>query len=188
MTRVYCCDLTDTDYDSLFAQASQGRQKRALACRYREDALACVAAEALLRKALPEADLSQMTKEGKPALPGICFNLSHSGHWVVLAVGDQPVGIDVECPKPGRDWQRLAARYFTPEEQSFAQENQTRFLQVWTGKESYLKYTGEGLRRPLQSFSIFDPALPPMRTWELPGAVMTLCAQEPAENWEIVQL
>ena len=33
MTRVYCCDLTDTDYDSLFAQASQGRQKRALACR-----------------------------------------------------------------------------------------------------------------------------------------------------------
>lgn len=97
---------------------------------------------------------------GKPELDaeGIYFNLSHSGDYAVLAVGDSPVGIDIEYKS--RNYMSLAKRCFCREEyEDIAaveeeQERRRRFLEYWTMKEAYIKYVGEGLRIPLNSFRI----------------------------------
>ena len=35
-------------------------------------------------------------ENGKPIVEGICFNLSHSGDYVICAVSERPVGCDIE--------------------------------------------------------------------------------------------
>jgi 4'-phosphopantetheinyl transferase len=98
--------------------------------------------------------------KGKPRLKnqqGIFYNISHSGHWVVAAIGDNPVGIDVEEIK--EPVYRIAERYFSRVElealnQLSDAQKQERFFDLWTLKESYLKMLGKGLTRSLGSFSI----------------------------------
>lgn len=97
---------------------------------------------------------------GKPILnepEGTYFSISHSGSWVVCAVNDAAVGIDVETIKP-IDF-KIAERYFTKDEYaSFVKQPEKTKLQyfymLWTLKESYVKTEGKGLIIPLNSFSI----------------------------------
>ena len=170
------------------AQASQERKHRAVTYPKREDAVHCLVAEALLRYAFPGKDPETIRKEpgGKPYWEGCHFNLSHSGPYVALAVGESPVGVDVECYRESRKTDALAKRYFTPEEMAFAADSQERFLRVWTAKEARLKWDGTGLRTPLNSFSVLGDPL--AQTWLLPGAVLTLWASEHPENWEPVEI
>ena len=170
------------------ALASLERKQRAEACHKREDAVCCLVAEALLRYAFPGKDPETLSREpgGKPYWEGCHFNLSHSGPYVVLAVGESPVGVDVECCRESRKAGALAKRYFTPEEMAFAADSQERFLRVWTAKEARLKWDGTGLRTPLNSVSVLGDPL--AKTWLLPGAVLTLWAQEHPACWEPVEI
>lgn len=85
---------------------------------------------------------------GKPYLFGfdnIHFNVSHSEEYVVCAVGDTPVGIDVQKMAPYNC--DIAKRAFTSEEinQIEKSENKSReFTKQWTHKEAYLKMIGVG--------------------------------------------
>jgi 4'-phosphopantetheinyl transferase len=100
------------------------------------------------------------TQKNKPYLrshPGIHFNISHSGAWVVIAFSTAKVGIDVEKIK--RVNLNIARRFFSEDEKkqlfSFdAQEQTNYFFDLWTLKESYLKAVGTGLTKPLKSFTI----------------------------------
>ncbi len=97
---------------------------------------------------------------GKPFLLGadkIHFNISHSGNWVVCAISDNPVGIDVETIKP-TDFE-IAKRFFSEDEYTALKsqhddEKQTYFYKLWTLKESYIKAVGKGLSIPLDSFTV----------------------------------
>lgn len=97
---------------------------------------------------------------GKPYLEGeeaLYFNISHSGSYLVLALSDQEVGIDIEKPRKGR--LKVADRFFHPEEirhmKSLGEtEAEDLFFFFWTVKEAYLKYTGQGLARSLSSFRV----------------------------------
>lgn len=87
---------------------------------------------------------------------GYHFNISHSGEWVVCALGSNPVGIDVERLKPME--LEVAESIFTFDEHQalFGQKEDEKlsyFYKLWTLKESYIKATGKGLRIPLNSFS-----------------------------------
>jgi 4'-phosphopantetheinyl transferase len=99
------------------------------------------------------------SKNGKPFLnkTGLHFNLSHSGDYVVMALSDHEVGIDVEVIRPIN--YRIAERFFSPQEVSVlnlkAGYNKLEyFFDLWTLKESYLKLIGTGLTRSLSSFTI----------------------------------
>lgn len=97
---------------------------------------------------------------GKPLLLNsslIDFNISHSGNWVVCAVSDGQVGIDVEVVR-NTDFE-IARRFFSPDEYTAllnrpADERQTYFYKIWTIKESYIKAEGKGLSIPLDSFTV----------------------------------
>lgn len=95
------------------------------------------------------------SEKGKPYLAGrrdIFFNLSHSNNMVICAVSPVEVGCDIEFVKSGRT--RIAQRYFTKEEQCFAQISERHFYRMWTLKESFIKATGMGLGLRLDSFEI----------------------------------
>ena len=90
----------------------------------------------------------EIIREGKPYVKGIkeChFNLSHSGDWLLLAVGDAPVGADIE--KITKIRPKTMEQYFTQSEQDEVKKNgAASFFEIWTQKESYVKYTGEGIK------------------------------------------
>lgn len=101
-------------------------------------------------------------KHGKPYLKthGIpaYFNISHSGDYIICAISNQEVGIDIE--QRGKIRMEVARRFFHPQEvallEGTSDEQKTRelFFNYWSVKESYLKYTGSGLSSPLSSFEV----------------------------------
>lgn len=119
---------------------------------------------------------------GKPALDQqhhalpLYFNLSHSqGRLAVAVAGTDSVGVDIEASSRPRRIARIAARYFAPREVvellALPETRQlSRFYELWTLKEAYIKARGLGLAIPLQQFSFqfseggqitaeFDPQL-----------------------------
>ena len=105
---------------------------------------------------------------GKPYLrqragPEIYFNLSHSGGFGLVGVTRAAeVGVDLEFRRRDRDWRRLAARFFAPEELAWleglpAGERLGGFYRIWTLKEAWLKATGHGLRYGLGRFAVASP-------------------------------
>ncbi|MGA8022821.1 MAG: 4'-phosphopantetheinyl transferase superfamily protein [Candidatus Acidiferrales bacterium] len=117
--------------------------------------------------------------QGKPALadPGskssLRFNVSHSHGLALIAVGaGREVGIDVELLRPEFAGEDTAKRYFSVKEvrelTRLPVESRTEaFFRCWTRKEAYIKARGEGLRVPLDSFSV---SLSPDRFPELSSA------------------
>ena len=86
--------------------------------------------------------------QGKPYFSSNCeifFNISHSSNYVVCAIGDKPVGIDIEGGRKGR--QNLARRFFDRAESDWIEEAESdeRFFRIWTLKEAYGKATGFGV-------------------------------------------
>jgi 4'-phosphopantetheinyl transferase len=152
-------------YELLYKAASPERKQRADRYRRPEDKLRCVIADRLLRTALGTASYTvEKGRYGKPYLKDrkdFFYNLSHSGRYVVMAWGSSEVGIDVQEHRAGTDLRALAAYGFAPDEYAYVFRCDTqipqRFYDIWTAKESYLKYTGEGLRKELNSFSVLTP-------------------------------
>lgn len=95
---------------------------------------------------------------GKPFLEGredVQFNLSHSGVWVVGAIDNQPVGIDVEQVQ-SIDL-AISRNYYSPDEHRDLMSKDDKFdyfFTLWALKESYIKILGKGLSHPLDAFSI----------------------------------
>lgn len=86
-------------------------------------------------------------REGKPYLTecNLQFNLSHSGEYLLLAVGEVPLGVDIENITKIRP--KVTKKYFSDSEQDqVAKEGENAFFEIWTKKESYVKYTGEGIK------------------------------------------
>ena len=86
--------------------------------------------------------------DGKPDFAaGGHFSLSHTATLAAAALYSRPVGVDAETLRPVHP--RLFRRVLAGPEQTWlaAADSQTAsFLQLWTLKEAYLKYTGTGLQ------------------------------------------
>ena len=162
----------------------------------------------------PDALVLGVGPHGKPHLvkPALdtppCFNLSHSGDLVVLAIAAVEVGADVECLRPVAGAEKLARRFFSSAEcraitgLSGAVRDRA-FLRIWTQKEAYLKATGLGVGMRLREVEAEPDPQAPLRLhtiggddeeaarWslhevELPGAVCTVAAIGPVTGVEVV--
>ncbi|MBB6714148.1 4'-phosphopantetheinyl transferase family protein [Clostridium gasigenes] len=99
---------------------------------------------------------------GKPYVEKIQnfnFNISHSGEFVVVAISEHEIGIDIEKIN-SIEYFDIAKNFFSNEEVRYIicpneQESLERFYEVWTLKEAYIKFNGKGLSIPLNSFTIF---------------------------------
>lgn len=89
------------------------------------------------------------TEYGKPYLinyPDVHFNISHSVEYVVCAVSDKPVGIDIQ--KIG-EYNSDVAKRVCNEKELVQIENSldkaSEFTKLWTQKEAVLKMYGTGI-------------------------------------------
>lgn len=95
---------------------------------------------------------------GKPCFPdsdALHFSISHSGDWWLCAFSDRPVGIDLQRCGSYVPPETLSRRFFHPREDAFlAQDGYKRFYDLWTAKESLVKFTGRGFHDEPESFSV----------------------------------
>lgn len=95
-----------------------------------------------------EMDFSiRRTPEEKPEFVSapLYFSISHSGSFWYCLISDSPCGLDVQQNEE-RDFQRIARRFFRPEERDRVMEGGRReFFRIWTRKESLGKLLGRGM-------------------------------------------
>ncbi|WP_062491249.1 MULTISPECIES: 4'-phosphopantetheinyl transferase family protein [Paenibacillus] len=159
-------NLDIQQFESLLLLVSEEKRNRILKNVRFEDAQRSLLADVLARFMLCRSlNLSNeditfyYNSFGKPFLKNVenvFFNVSHSGNWVVCALDNSPIGIDIEIVKPIDI--SIARRFFsTVEYKDIMKRTPTQredyFYTLWTLKESYIKAIGKGLSIPLDSFS-----------------------------------
>ena len=156
------------DEESVFKRklqhVSDKRREKVLSYKIREDQKRSLAAGLLLEQILNErgfsGDMIETGENGKLYLPGVedfFFSLSHSGEYAACVVSDVPVGVDIQKKRVTKA--NIAKRFFRMEEAERIEKASEKskddlFFRYWTGKESYLKLTGQGLRGGLDSFFV----------------------------------
>ena len=136
----------------------------------------------------------EATSYGRPLIvnphadaQSLSFNLTHTSDLIVLAVTrGRAVGVDTENISRGAMLD-VAHRFFAPSECETlvalpAAEQATRFFELWTLKESYIKARGMGLSIGLDRFA-FDLRSP---GWVSLSTQPDL--QDPPERWALRHL
>ena len=98
---------------------------------------------------------------GKVRADDVELSVTHAGELVGVAVGDHPVGLDVEKVDPGIDIDAVARMSLAEEElRELARYDGIAkaevFTRYWTRKEAVVKATGAGLRTDLRTVTIPD--------------------------------
>ncbi len=159
---------TDEQYQADLMLLPAQRYEKAMKYRFTEDRKRCVRAYMLLREGLrreygytdaPVFDFGPHGKPFLPDLPDVHFSLSHTGNAVLCALDDHPIGADIEMLRIRR-MDHLLSILSSEEHEAVLQDPQPehRFLEFWTRKESFLKFTGQGLPgiRALQEIPTVD--------------------------------
>jgi len=118
---------------------------------------------------------------GKPGFEaqGVFVSISHSGELCLASVSDSEIGADIQLSD--RDERRmisLAQRFFSSDEYDYVIESPgERFYEIWCKKESYIKYTGEGMSRRLSDFSVLRV---PLEFWSgrLGKYTLAVCSEQ----------
>jgi 4'-phosphopantetheinyl transferase len=93
----------------------------------------------------------------------LSFNISHTHSLIVMGVTRQrALGVDVENVRARSVSVDIAGHFFAPQEVAVlaatpSHQQQDRFFEYWTFKESYIKARGMGLSLPLDKFSFHYP-------------------------------
>lgn len=168
MNRIYLSKinrgLSRERLDTLLQTISKQNREKCYRFKFKEDMLRTLYGELMVRHFLwtqlsiknEQVELLK-TDEGKPYIQGfpIHFNISHAEDFVVCAFSDQEIGIDIEQIKEidlG-----IAKRFFCLSEYEDLLTQKTvnqldYFYSLWTLKESYMKWLGAGMSKPLNSF------------------------------------
>jgi len=160
---------TDLMWDTL----SSDEQRRAERFRFERDRARFIKGRSLLREILgwylatePAQLRFTYSSKGKPALAEpwaasrIDFNVAHSEGIALYALAcGREVGVDVERVQRLPDMWEVAERFFSPGEIAAlravpAHRREEAFFACWTRKEAFLKATGDGLGRALDSFEV----------------------------------
>jgi len=156
--------LLFSEQSHLFSYLSKEKRRKMKSYRHELDALQTVYGELLIRSVLVkkfnlhnnEIEFSK-NEYGKPFLKGlepVSYNLSHSGEWVATAVSNQNIGIDIEKMTNEVD-PKLILPYCSETEKKhyYALDRSYKrdcFYNLWTTKESFVKYKGLGIYYPLE--------------------------------------
>ena len=141
--------LTKNEFDTLLQLVAPEKQERISRFHFYIDAC-----NTLLGDVLTRIEICRLTgfsnkhheftvnEYGKPILssnPQIHFNISHSSNYVVCAIGDKQLGINVEMIKPID--LKIANRFFSTDEIAYIFNPQDdliphRFYEIWIKKNA----------------------------------------------------
>lgn len=152
--------LYDFDLEAALDSISPQRRQQALRFSHEQGRRECVAAYLLLKEGLQReygiADnpVFEYDEGGKPKIrnhPDIHFNISHCREAALCAIGNMPIGADIERIRPFKE--PLARHVLSDKEFMYVASSPTpeiEFTRLWTQKEAALKLTGEGIRSDLK--------------------------------------
>ena len=141
-------------------------------------------------KALLGLDAFQWDRDrgarGKPffsQIPFFHYNISHTEGLVVCAVAGFPMGVDAEGL--GRDAPlEVMRRIMTPSERATILQlpkgkKQTRlFFELWTRKEAYVKWTGEGITGAMNTVEVVKPPfVDQISTFQCNRWIISVCCE-----------
>ena len=161
MATLYYTDIKSLSLDdeSLLSRLTQERLKKVDRFRFKNDKLRSLAADLLIQHIYQDLSLLRFNQFNKPyIIDGLPFNISHSGDYVILLVGDgEEVGCDIE--KNGdKDMKGVAERILHPKEKNTfyykSKVDPLVFYRYWTLKESYMKCVGKGFHLYPESFAL----------------------------------
>ena len=93
---------------------------------------------------------------------GPYFNRSYGGEHLILAFHEEkPVGIDLE--KITEVYEMVMKYFFTEEEKKYVENAaipNLAYTTIWTRKESYMKYTGQGMEFQFNMLNTLDYECP----------------------------
>jgi 4'-phosphopantetheinyl transferase len=95
----------------------------------------------------------------------VSFNVSHSHDCVVVAIGHEALGVDIERVDSFSGCEQLARVCYHPREREFLDsqapaDRAESFFDIWTRKEARLKATGQGFRVDPSHFCTVPPDKP----------------------------
>jgi 4'-phosphopantetheinyl transferase len=159
----------DTEHlNLLMSYLSEGKRNRLCKFVNKQDIYRSLIGDLLIRNIiqkrynLKNEDIQFTSNRfGKPLLLNVSdfyFNISHSGKWVVCAISNMQIGVDIEEVR-SQSYLEIASQFFSNEEYKDIifkkrSEQLNYFLDLWTLKESYVKFLGKGLIIPLNSFTV----------------------------------
>ena len=163
ITQIYIASLSDYSDEKISESYEQIKEKFITDSKisHRKESLI---GRLMLDKALSNLDAGEYTVNyrgnEKPVLYNekeLCFNISHSGDYVTLAVSDSDVGCDIQEIRPYNS--KVAGRNYCIKETQIIENSDEKddvFIRLWALKESILKFTGKGLSGGLSSYD-FSP-------------------------------
>jgi 4'-phosphopantetheinyl transferase len=91
--------------------------------------------------------------------PELCFNISHSEDFAVIAISKDEVGIDIEYISENFDFTNLLSDIFTDDEVvaiQNADDKKQAFYSLWTRKEAFVKALGKGIDDDFKNIPCLD--------------------------------
>ncbi len=143
-------EILQQDKEEMLERCLPYRKEKYISIKHEKTALLCLGAGLLEARVLdmaPPGTEVILSEYGKPSLsvPGLYYNISHSGDYVILAVADAEVGIDLQEPRALTD--SLQNRILTEKEKlTGLYRTPSSWFKLWCIKESYVKLTGMGLQ------------------------------------------
>ena len=129
----------------------------------------------------------------KPYLHGhlnFYFNISHTRTAIVVALSDQEIGVDIEKIKQAN--LAISNKFFTELEQKYifdSYDKDKAFYEIWTRKEAYLKYIGNGLKMPLTSFDVQQSKIKSkITTFQLNNYLISVCLEKNGTKFDVLKL
>lgn len=160
-------DIDDNKINEFLKLISNEKLDKINRYKFREDYLRSLYGDILVRSEImkqlkvPNSCIKfKLNEYGKPSIEGydnLFFNISHSEDWVICAISNEEVGVDIE--KIEKAPIEVAEHYFHSREYKLIKSKDSEeidefFYRMWTLKESYIKWIGKGLSKQLDSFSI----------------------------------
>lgn len=203
MNRIVYCEFEKKEDSILFKElllrVSVEKRERIVRMRSDIDKILSLYAEIIVRNIASEflnignSDIEIIRgKYGKPYLKGYAnfhFNVSHTHNAIAVAVADTPIGIDIERIRPLND--SIVKRLYSFKEKEYvygvAGEEERRFSEVWTRKESYIKRDDRNIS--LGSFSIdtFKDVIDgQIKTYCIGKYVISVCGNQAVEKFDLI--
>ncbi len=215
MVSIYALNINEIPClnELIFNKLPAYRQLKIQRMRFEKDKKLSYGAGILTKYLFLENEINEssitINTSGKPETSDFYFNLSHSGDYVVCAIGSAGLGCDIE--KIAMFNPKIAERFFSDYECKWLYENsnndielQNNFFRLWTIKESYIKMTGEGISAGLDKFSVhFEKSLKDNRImiirngnfescyineYVVDGYCCAVCSEEKLFNKKIINL
>ena len=143
--KLYTIDINTAFHHkrTLLEKVNEQQKEKAMKYKNELDQIRSLASSYLINKLSKEPLL--FNDMGKPFFEkGPCFNVSHSGQYIVMAVSNKDIGVDIEENRE-KDMSSLI-RIFNEAEAKMIKEH-ADFYYLWCAKESLIKCIGSSINR-----------------------------------------